>query len=123
MQVDPPSKRKGTKPETKLQRAIVKELEKKGCFVQNITGSLYQSGLPDLLVIHPRLGTFWVEVKMPNGRVSQRQKNKFTNMAKHGAVIYILKSTDEIGLIYQKPNLESQLHRAGRASAGIMPKI
>lgn len=63
-----------SQPETRLQREIQKALKQRGAFVFKIHGSEYMvSGLPDLVVCYRGL-FIGMEVKMPEGKQSERQR-------------------------------------------------
>lgn len=63
-----------SQPESRLQRQIQIALKDRGAFVFKVHGSEYMmAGLPDLIVCYR--GMFvGMEVKMPEGKQSERQK-------------------------------------------------
>lgn len=116
----------GTQPETKLVQKIVKELKDRGWYVKKLHGNKFQSGLPDLLCIHPIYGTLFVEVKTPNrknqvhGGLSPRQVSEFNRMKSHGAKVYVLNSETQVDLLKTHPNYSYYLHGGSRKE---LPKV
>ncbi len=93
MQTFVPKRHGQTGPEATIQAAIVKYLRNKGWHVERIVGSMYQSGLPDLYIVHKNFGPRWVEVKLPDmkgSRFTKAQLAKFPVLCKNGAGVWVL---------------------------------
>jgi hypothetical protein len=106
-------KRRGSNPESGVQTDCKRALEFDGWYVQNIHGNKFQSGLPDLLIWHPRFPgrCKWLEIKTKareyetNGGLSQRQIKKFREMEKWGAEIYVANDPAKVrDLVRGTPN-------------------
>jgi len=52
------------KPEEKVRNAIRKMLQGRGWKVHIMHGNMFQKGIPDLYVMHPREGTRWIDAKV-----------------------------------------------------------
>jgi len=88
----------GTKPETILQKNVIKMLRYKGWFVKSTHGNLYQSGFPDLYCTHRIYGHRWVEVKMPTrtGDVfTPAQHETFPQLCANGAGVWVIVAATE----------------------------
>lgn len=93
-------------PEAIIQRDLVKFLEKRGWFVIETHGNMYQNGLPDLYCTHADHKQRWVEVKNPLSYCfTPAQLEKFPKISK-GAGIWILveASEHEYRKLWQPPN-------------------
>lgn len=95
------------KKESKLQTEIQKFLEARGWLTQNMHGSQFQAGVPDIYSFHPEYQTRWVEVKV-KGRYTftNAQKHTFPAWTKFGVGIWILAdaTTAEYDKLFQPPN-------------------
>lgn len=68
-------------------------LRDKGWHVENIHGSMFQSGLPDLFACSSKYGMRWIEVKLPQmkgSRFTAAQIEKFPKLEANGCPVYIL---------------------------------
>jgi len=90
----PPRRRKihsGTKPETKIQKAIVNLLKINDWHIVETHGNMYQSGLPDLYACHLHYGSRWIEVKVKDRyKFTSAQLENFPAFAAKGVRIWIL---------------------------------
>ena len=94
-------------PEHKIQQDIVEFLECRGWHVERIVGGMYQSGLPDLYIGHPKWGSRWLEVKNPNRySFTRQQKHKFPVFEKYRIGIWILTAATqkEYDKLFGPPN-------------------
>ena len=97
-----------------LEAVIVKRillfLRARGWLVEKVHGGRYMAGWPDLFAFHPKYGYRWIEVKRPGtGRLTDRQRARFTKWNEHGCPIWILTSRDECTLLKGPPNVASWL--------------
>lgn len=90
--------------ETKNSNRIRNVLRTHGWYTKKVHGGKYQSGLPDILCIHPKHGTIWIETKVKGQRLRQSQVMEFNKMTKAGAKIFVLHDDTEISIIFGRPN-------------------
>lgn len=93
-----PLKLKHNQPEQKVREDIVKMLRYKGWFVKVTHGSMYQSGLPDLIACHRMYGVRFIEVKLPNmvgSHFTPAQLADFANFTANGCQVWVLTSDAE----------------------------
>lgn len=88
-------------PEKRAVKLLRQALEADGWFVTKTHGNAFQSGLPDLLCIHRRWGTKWIEVKVDGGRLTSHQVHFFQKWSIYGGKIYILRGPEDIPLLYR----------------------
>jgi hypothetical protein len=83
--------------EATIVRAIKVQLLKAGWFVFKIHGGPLQiAGMPDLLCL--RAGVYvWLEVKGPDGRLSNRQQWIHEFLRGKGADVRVVRGVDELG--------------------------
>lgn len=92
--------------EQSIQRAIIKELEKHGCYTVKIVAAT-KAGVSDILACHPleitqdmvgqTIGAFLsLEIKTPKGRVAPLQEYHIEKVRKAGGTGEILRSVDEL---------------------------
>lgn len=81
-----------TGPEALGARRLRQYMLKEGWHIEKLHGNKYQSGLPDLLCIHPRHGLRWIETKAPGGKLTGSQVTKFYKFKKYGQQIYVLEN-------------------------------
>ena len=80
-----------TQPESILQTDIKKFLEDRNWYVIVMTGSMYQSGVPDLYITHAHHGHRWVEVKRAKSyRFTAAQLKVFPKLCKSGDGVWIM---------------------------------
>lgn len=106
-------KRTGPGPEAQIQKAIMEYLTAKGIFhfkvnttgiYKKSTGSYIPSGsvgCPDIICIVPNpkygIGRFiGIEVKAPNGKVSESQKKFGANIEASGGMYIVARSIDDV---------------------------
>lgn len=73
--------------ESQIQSKIIKKLEDKGWLVLKII-KLSKSGYPDLLCLRNGI-TMFVEVKRPNGKLSELQKVRIKELREKGFKVKI----------------------------------
>ena len=73
--------------EQKIQKKIIKKLEQDGYFVLKLIRTNV-NGIPDLIAIKEN-ETFFIEVKRPNGKLSELQKLRIENLRKKGINVKI----------------------------------
>ena len=73
--------------EQKIQSKIIKKLEQDGYFVLKLIRTNV-NGIPDLIAIKEN-ETFFVEVKRPDGKLSELQKLRIENLRKKGINVKI----------------------------------
>lgn len=96
-----------SRPEAKVQAAIIAMLRNKEWFVKATHGNMYQSGYPDLFCCHRRYGHRWVEVKLPKGsRFTPAQVQDFPMFCANGSGVWILIAATETEYrkLFKPPN-------------------
>jgi Holliday junction resolvase len=73
--------------EQKIQIKIIKKLEQDGYFVLKLIRTNVNA-IPDLIAIKEN-ETFFIEVKRPNGKLSELQKLRIENLRKKGINVKI----------------------------------
>lgn len=76
--------------EQKIQTQKIKELEKQGYYVIKLV-STNKNGIPDLIAIPKDSDVLFVEVKGPNGKLSELQKFRIKELNSHGIKTEIYK--------------------------------
>ena len=85
-----------TRPEGKIQKAIIDMLRIKGWYVMSTHGNMFQSGFPDLFATHSRYGSRWIEVKNPSSyKFTPAQLEHFPKIVANGTQIWILVEASE----------------------------
>ena len=105
-------------------------LKHKGWNVENMHGSQYQDGIPDLYIMHAQYTPRWVECKRWLGdnetsiHLTPAQKRKFPIWIAHGVNFYAIVGTDFRGVkgkpalekayrkLFQEPNAHYLLHHS-----------
>jgi len=96
--------------ESDLQKSVIKYLELIGCLVlrmpgqakmHTIKGKMIHTpsplrGIPDLQVITPHGRVIWIELKTPDGVVSDYQKEFHTKLTNFGQNVFVLRSLEEV---------------------------
>jgi len=108
----PPKIRAAHGPEYKIQAEVTRFLRARGWHVERLVGGevrggAVQSGLPDLVIGHPRWGVRFVEIKNEASyEMTKAQKLKFPVLAKFGFGIWILtEATEEqYERLFKEPN-------------------
>lgn len=98
-------------PDVPTEKAVVARLmyvyKSVGCSIystQQTRPSRQALGLPDLYVVHPRLGGWWHEAKRPGGRQSTVQR-AFQLTVETAGIGYVLGGVDEALLYLEKRGL------------------
>jgi len=104
-----PKIRVNTRPESKVQKAIIEYMILRGWYVKVIHSSTFMPGMPDLYVCHKQYGERWIEVKDPERTgdlFTPAQKDNFPLMSAHGCKIYVLvgATKDEYDKLFTTPN-------------------
>lgn len=102
-------------PEYQIQQNIVTFLEARGWHVERLIGNAFQSGLPDLLVFHPKWGYRFVEVKYAKRySFTAAQKRKFPVLEKFGVGIWILTAATqaEYDKLFKGPNWRAYVKKS-----------
>ena len=83
--------RVNTRPEAKIQKAIIAYMRNLEWLVKPTHGNAFQSGFPDLYCHHIKYGQRWVEVKNPSKYAfTKAQCEWFPQFAAAGCGIWIL---------------------------------
>lgn len=69
--------------EQKIQKKIIDKLESEGNYVIKLIQT-NKNGIPDLLVLPPSCGAFFIEVKRPGGKPSKLQEYRMKELSNHG---------------------------------------
>lgn len=69
--------------EQEIQKKRIKQLESEGYYVIKLINT-NKNGIPDLIAIPPGSDVLFSEVKKPKGIVSELQKYRLKELAKHG---------------------------------------
>ncbi len=95
-------------PESKIQSKLIKFLRARGWIVENMHGSMYQSGIPDLYCFKKEYGERWIDVKV-EGRYSftKAQQIKWPKWIDAGIGIWILTGATQIDYdrLFRPPNV------------------
>lgn len=96
-----------SRPEWHIQQDLIAFLTDRGWWVEPTHGNAYQTGFPDLYMLHPQWGQRWVDCKVAGRyRFTQAQKIKWPQWEKYGAQIWILTaaSQDQYDKLFGPPN-------------------
>jgi len=94
-------------PEWCIQQALIAFLKARGWHVEHTHGNLYQTGFPDLYVMHEKWGTRWIDCKQPKKYTfTKAQRLKWPLWAAKGTGIWILTaaSQEEYDKLFRPPN-------------------
>jgi Holliday junction resolvase len=84
--------------ESKIQRKIILELEKKGWVVVKLIKTT-MNGIPDLMAL--KCGkTVFIEVKTEKGVTSKLQKFRHENLRSQGFAVHVCTCFEEISLFF-----------------------
>jgi hypothetical protein len=103
----------GSGPEADIQRRIMSYLREREWFVRPTTGSLFQSGFPDLFCTHRKYGHRWVEVKNPSSyRFTPAQLEMFPLLCANGSGVWVLVDSthDEYEKLFTRFNWLAYVH-------------
>lgn len=81
--------------EKEVESYLTKSVERSGGMCIKFT-SVNLRGVPDRIVIHPRCGVVFVELKRPGGQVRLQQKYRIDQMIKVGAQVEVLDTRDRV---------------------------
>lgn len=82
--------------ESDIQAQIKEYLLRKGWFVVKIHQSLgCVKGIADLYAIKNGRSV-WIEVKTPNGRLSEHQERFWSDVVNHGGIYIVARSVDDV---------------------------
>ena len=84
-----------TGPESKGSERLQLFMRSKGWWCKKLHGGKYQSGLPDLLALHPLHGHRWIETKAPGEKLRPTQRKMFAMFNRYRQKVYVLE--DEKG--------------------------
>lgn len=88
-----------------IQEKVVRALKEQGWHVERLTGNAFQSGLPDLLAMHPKYGMRLIDIKVAGSyNYTRAQRYKWPIHHTFGGGAYIITSVDEIPLLMGEPN-------------------
>ena len=83
-------------PEWKIQQHLVKYLRERGWVVEVMQGNMFQTGIPDLFIAHPKFGIRFIDCKNPvRYTFTKAQRKKWPIWERHGVGIWILVGADE----------------------------
>jgi hypothetical protein len=114
--------RKKHGPEWYIQRDLIEFMVDRGWYVKRMHGNLYQTGVPDLLCLHKKWGTRWIDVKQPNRYTftkDQRREWPIWDEFRTGIWILTAATQEQYDLLFQPPNWRNYW----KPSWGIVPDI
>ena len=81
--------------EKEVEKYLVEQCSRRGYMCLKFT-SPSTAGVPDRIILS-RYGTYFAELKRPEGgRISPLQKATFDQFAKHGQMVYIIRSKEDV---------------------------
>lgn len=92
--------------EKDIEKAIVKKAKAMGCLALKING-LGQRSWPDRLFIRPDGHVIWIEVKRPDGVLSEGQKAMIEELREHKQNVFVCYSVDEAVTVLQQSKRSS----------------
>ncbi len=118
----PPPKAKAKASEQQIQTAIKGFLELKGYFVLRINSGAIRTqggglvrlappGTPDLLVIGPEGYVAWLEIKTPQGRLTEYQKAMHRRLKGLGQAVLVVRSLSEVVELIEEREEQTEFHR------------
>lgn len=97
--------------EAQIQAAFMRELLLEGWYCIRTHGNAFQAGFPDILAMHKRWGTRWVEVKRPGrARFTQDQLDVFTKFSSKNVGVWVVTHEDERKKIHGPANWHTFLY-------------
>lgn len=94
-------------PEWHIQQALIAFLQHRGWQVEPMHGNLFQQGIPDLFIAHPRWGQRWIDCKHPIRYTftrAQRRKWPLWDKARVGIWILTAANQTEYDKLFAPPN-------------------
>lgn len=94
-------------PEWHIQRDVMAFLRARGWWVERTHGNLFQQGLPDLYIAHPKFGQRWIDVKNPTAweyTKAQCQKWPIWDQYRIGIWIITAATGEEYDKLFKPPN-------------------
>ena len=92
----------------------MRELLLDGWYCLRTHGNAYQAGFPDVLALHKRFGTRWIEVKRPKGiKFTQAQLDVFTKFSANRVGVWVLTHENQKNLIHGAANWYTYLSSRG----------
>lgn len=85
------------RPEAEIEQYFKKKAEEHDVFQCKFSSGI--TGVPDRIII--KGVTAFVELKAINGHLSSRQEFVIRTMRKHGAIVYVPKSKEEIDTLFE----------------------
>lgn len=86
-------------PEGKVQNKIIKHLEADGYFVVKLM-TTNKNGIPDLLSVHEELPNIWIEVKTEEGKLSELQKYRRSELESKGQTVLVPYGYEDFVFMY-----------------------
>lgn len=109
-------------PEWYIQQALIASLKARRWHVEHTHGNLYQTGFPDLYVMHEKWGQRWIDCKQPKRYTfTKAQRLKWPLWEANGTGIWILTAAtqEEYDKLFKPPNWRD----FWKASWGQVPDI
>lgn len=95
-------------PEYYIQRDLINFLEARQWIVERMIGNAYQTGIPDLYVMHKQKGTRWIDVKVEGHYVftkAQRRKWPIWEQQRVGIWILTAATEEQYDRLFKPPNM------------------
>lgn len=91
-------------PEAAAALRLTRLMRFKGWGVWKHGAGKYVAGWPDYYSVHPEYGHRWFETKVPTGKLRPSQVTRFTEMAKYGESIWVLRDERDYMLLFGLAN-------------------
>lgn len=101
MDYKPPKHTVRTGPEAKGAKRLRIYMEARDWWFKKLSGSIYQSGMPDLLALHMIHGLRWIETKVEGGYLRDSQVHICATFAKYGQQVYVLRDERDYPLLFR----------------------
>jgi len=89
-------------PEAKGASRLILYMRTKGWWCKKLHGGKYQSGLPDLVAMHPIYGIKWIETKADGGKLRSSQITMFKMFNQYGQKVFVLESEKDYWKLFEK---------------------
>lgn len=63
---------------------------------------VHKIGMPDWLLLHPKHGVCWVEVKRPGGKPSKEQREFMASLTHAGYRVCLVESDSDLALFFER---------------------